>query len=176
MNRSLLACALMLLPVLAAPAAAGTPTPAAFDRFVREIGPACSIKASSACFERIFRFADSDKDGALDLAEMQALRDRSREWLLGHSRELPAADKQAAVLTLLAVDFVGLDRLFASYDADGDGLLTREEVSADIALDDRPVPILVKDPAAVNWDQLLGRLGTGAAVLKDVLPKGGKTS
>ncbi|HWL69739.1 MAG TPA: hypothetical protein VNS22_15325 [Geminicoccus sp.] len=160
-----------LLLLLAVPAVAGAPTPAAFDRFVRETGPACALKASSACFERIFRFADRDRDGALDLAELEGLQTRGREWLLGHSRELPPADKQAAVLTLLAIDFVGLDHLFASYDADGDGLLTREEVSADLTLDERPVPVLVEDPDAVDWDRLMERLGTGAAVLKDVLPR-----
>ena len=174
MMKSLLASALLLLPVLV-PAAAAPPTPAAFDRFVRETGQACARSASSACFERIFRFADSNRDGALELAEAQDVRDHARQWVLAHSGELHPADKRGAVLTLLAIDYVGVDQLFVSYDADGDGMLTREEVSADIALDDRPVAVLAQDPDAVDWDRLIDRLGSGAAVLKDVLP-GRKTS
>lgn len=181
MMRSLFVGALLFLPVVSgaaatdAPAPAAptpaAPTPAVFDRFVRETGPACAFSTSKGCFEQIFRFADRDGDGALDLDEIQVMRDRSRQWLLAHSGELAPADKQAAVVTLLAIDFVGLDRLFASYDVDGDGLLTPDELSADIVLDERPVPVLAQDPDAVNWDQLLGRLGSGAAVLKSVLPK-----
>ena len=174
MIKPLLAAVFLL--VLALPATAGPPTPAAFDHFVRETGPACTRTASRICFDKIFRFADADRDGALDLAEMRDLRMRSGDWLLGHADLLMPTDKQAAVLTLLAIDFVGVDRLFQSYDVDGDGLLTRQEVAADIALDDRPVPVLAKDPKAVNWDQLLGRLGNGAVVLRGVLPKVGRAS
>ncbi|WP_027132728.1 EF-hand domain-containing protein [Geminicoccus roseus] len=172
MMKALLASIVLLLPVLSAPVAAAPPTPAAFDRFLRETGPACSLVASRDCFERIFRFVDRNRDGALDRLEMQDLHDHARAWMLENSAQLPAVDRQAAVLTMLAIDFVGLDQLFVSYDADGDGLLTRAEISADITLDERPVPVLVKDPGAVNWDQLLGRLGAGAAVLKNVLPRG----
>jgi hypothetical protein len=170
MNKLILAGAILLLP-LAGQAVVAAPTPAAFDRFVRETGSACASSASRACFERIFRFADENRDGALDLAEAEVMRDQARQWVLAHSGELHPADKRGAVVTLLAIDYVGIDQLFASYDTDGDGLLTREEVTADITLDDRPVTALVRDPDAVNWDQLIGRLGSGAAVLKDVLPK-----
>lgn len=168
MTKPILASLFLLLPVAAMAAA---PTPAAFDRFVRETGPACALAASSACFDRIFRFADTDRDGALDLGEAQEMRDHARQWVLAHSGDLRPADRRGAVVTLLAVDYVGIDQLFASYDVDGDGLLTREELSADIRLDDRPVTALVKDPDAVDWDRLIDRLGSGAAVLKDVLPR-----
>ena len=167
--------ALLLLVASSASVTAGLPTPAAFDQFVRETGPACVRAASRACFDRVFRFGDADRDGALDLAEVTALRDRSRDWLLNHSDVLMPADKQAAVMTLLAIDFVGVERLFQSYDVDSDGLVTRQELAADITLDERPIPVLAKDPYAVNWDQLLSRLGPGAVMLRGVLPSTGKT-
>ena len=170
MNKLMIAASFLFLP-LASAVDAATPTPAAFDRFVRETGSACASAASSACFERIFRFADNNRDGALDLAEAEIMRDHARQWVLAHSGELHPADKRGAVVTLLAIDYVGIDELFASYDVDGDDLLTREEVSADIALDDRPVMEVARDPDAVDWDRLIGRLGSGAAMLKDVLPK-----
>ena len=67
---------------------------------------------------------------------------------------------------LLVIQAVGPDQLFASYDADGDGLLSREEVTADIRLDKRPLPEILSDPSSVDWNGLAARAGDAAPLLK----------
>jgi hypothetical protein len=65
---------------------------------------------------------------------------------------------------------LGIDTIFESYDADGNGQLTRDEAAADLRLDARPLPVLLEDPDAVDWTRLRARLGPAAILLADVLP------
>ena len=162
---------LLALPViLSASGAVAADRAVAFDQFVRTTAPACATIASAECYARLFRFADQDRDGYLDQAEVAALRDEARTWVLGHGPEMHPQDRQAAVLTLLALDYVGLDQLFASYDANGDGRLSPAELSADIRLDQRPIPVLARDPDAIDWQRLKTRLGPAADLLGSFLP------
>ena len=139
-----------------------------FDDFARRNEAYCAEAPSRQCFDRGFVFADADRDGAVTIAEAHRFHDGFRSWGLARRAEMPPADQEALLATLLAVQVVGIDAIFASYDADGDGRLTRAEAAADLRLDDRPMPVLLEDPEAVDWARLRARLGPAALLLGDV--------
>lgn len=142
-----------------------------FERFARQAGPFCAQASSRACFERAWTFADLDRDGLLSLPEAQRMHALVRNWTLQHRAELAEPDRRGLAVGLLVVQMVGLDELFRSYDADRDGRLTKPELLADVRLDERPLPVLSRDPKAVNWASLQARLGPAAMLLGDLIPK-----
>lgn len=141
-----------------------------FDEFARTNGVYCAEAPSRQCFDRGFAFADRDGNGGVSLAEAHRFHDGFRTWGLAHRAAMPAADQQALLAGLLVVQAVGVDAIFASYDVDGDGRLTRSEAAADLRLDDRPMPVLLDDPRAVDWARVRTRLGPAAVLLVDMLP------
>jgi hypothetical protein len=156
-------------PVLAQPA---EPLDAArIDRFARDTGPFCAQAASTACFDRSFRFADTDRDGQLSLAELQSVQRDLFEWMRQNRERLSPADRRGVFGALAVVELAGLPRLFASYDADGDGHLSRAELLADIQLDERSFAMLVKDRDAIDWPRLRSRLGAAGPLLDGALPR-----
>jgi hypothetical protein len=48
--------------------------------------------------------------------------------------------------------------------------LTKEEVLADVRLDQRPLPQVLSDPKAVDWEKLAGRAGSAAPLLRRLFP------
>ncbi len=142
-----------------------------FHRFVYEVAPLCASAASTACFDAAFAYADGSGDGTLTLTDLERTQRELRAWSNANWDQLPAAERAAIALGLFVVDSVGLEQLFASYDQNGDGRLTPEELQADIALDDRPLAEVVTDREAVDWPSLRGRLGAMAAL---VLPQFGR--
>jgi Ca2+-binding EF-hand superfamily protein len=149
------------------PAAAGA---ADFDSFVGRIGGYCMSAASRACYARAFEFADRNRDGHLDLAEARAFHAALQSWAIANRDRLAPADRQALFTGLLIVQIVGLPALFASYDTDQDGRLTPAELAADVRLDGRPLPVLARDPDAVDWPRLRSRLGVAGALLGGIVP------
>lgn len=163
----LLAGALATAPT--APAAASSDDapdgPARIERLVGEVVPVCVRAASTRCFAVAFARADGDGDDRLDRAELEALRRDTTAWFLARRAELDLREQTVVAMSLAVVNTAGLDRLIAAYDADGDGALDRDELTADVALDERPLPELVGDAEAVDWAAIRGRLGAIAGAL-----------
>lgn len=159
---------LLIALTIAAPAVAQTAAPndvARIDRFVHDNAQLCAQSSSTACFDSSFRFADTNADGQLSLTEMQTLQADLFEWLRVNRDRLSPGDRRGVFGALAIVEMAGLPRLFASYDVDGDGMLSRAEVLADVRLDERPLALLVKDPGAVDWPSLRKRLGAAGPLL-----------
>lgn len=162
---------LVLGLTVAASALAAVPEGLArLDRFVRETAPRCVSIPATTCFEASFRFADADGGGGLSRAELDTLRRDLLDWTRLHREQLAPADRQGILATLAVIELAGFESLFASYDADGDGALSRQELLADVRLDERPLPQLAADPGVVDWDSLRRRLGPAALLLDQLRP------
>jgi hypothetical protein len=168
----ILAVAALLAGAFGAAAATGARDLERLDRFARDTGPFCAQASARLCFERSFRFADRDGDGELSVDELRALKTSVLDWTRANRERLAPADRKGILATLAIVELAGLESLIASYDADGNGRLSRAELLADVRLDDRPLPLLVADPGVVDWPRLRGRLGAAGALLDAVLPQG----
>jgi hypothetical protein len=118
------------------------------------------------CVSQGFEFADADGDGKLSLTEVQALQAQIDRWAKANADRLPAAERQRLLVGLIVIQTVGPEQLFTSYDANGDGFLSRKEVTADIRLDQRPLPEILADPGAIDWNSLAARAGDAAPILK----------
>lgn len=163
----LLAGCLAALPVAAnAPA----PTGQALDQFLASGVPFCMKAPAAQCIGRGFAFADLDGSEKLSLAEVEATQAELNNWTKANARRLPEIERQRLVMGLLLLQTIGPARLFESYDADDDGELSMEEVTADVRLDKRPLPEILSDPKSIDWDALMARAGQAAPLLKRLFP------
>lgn len=144
----------------AAPAAA-----AAFDRFLALASPVCERQSSLLCVEAAWRFADRDGNQGLSLSELTGVRDDLRAWLTWKEKEIPPAQRRLVQFGLMLVDGIGLPTLLQSYDANGDGAVSRTELLSDVRLDARPLGQILMDSKAVDWESLNRRLGPIAGAL-----------
>ena len=161
-----------VVPVRAAPpappATAETPPTAAvgrFDRFVASSGPVCQREASGRCVDLGLAFADRDGDGRLSVDELEVRREL-KAWLAWKGPKLTPAERTGASLGVWLVDTAGLPALFDSFDANGDGRVTRGELLADVRLDHRPLGDVLLDPEAVDRSAVAGRVGKLAPFLQ----------
>jgi hypothetical protein len=159
---------MLALGIAGASQAAAEPPIVAFDRFVSESNPVCQSRSAGECVARAWGFADADKNGGLSLTELEALRADIEVWAIWRQAELAAHERSGIAFGLWLVDSIGLDYLHAAYDADGNGLLSRSELLADVRLDERPIAAVLLDPVAVDHAAIARRLGLPPAVLEQL--------
>jgi hypothetical protein len=152
-----------------AQAAAPEPPIVAFDRFVAESNPVCQLGRAADCLDLAWRFADADRNQGLSVDELQAIRTDVEVWAIWRQADLAAHERSGIAMGLWLVDTVGLDYLHAAYDTDGNGLVSRTELLADVRLDERPIGAVLLDPDAVDHAAIGRRLGLPPSVL-DRLP------
>jgi hypothetical protein len=158
--------AIALLIGVAVTARAAPPDAVArFDRFADELVALCVDAAATRCFETAFARADVDGDDRLAVVEIDALRRDANAWFLARRDALTVREQTVIALSLATLNAAGVERLVAAYDRDGDGALDRAEVTADVRLDDRPLPHLVRDEEAVDWAAIRARLGAVAGAM-----------
>jgi hypothetical protein len=145
--------------------AAAEPPIVAFDRFITESDPVCRFRRAMACVDLAWRFADTDADQGLSLEELEALRAELEVWTIWRQAELAADERSGIALGLWLVDSIGLEYIHAAYDADGDGLISRSELLADVQLDERPIGTVLLDPTAVDHAAIARRLGVPPTIL-----------
>lgn len=158
-----LALSLGPLAALAAPPSGGS---ADLERFLATSVPICMKAPAVQCVDQGFAFADRDRNQRLSFAEAKATQVELNRWTKANARRLPPSEREKLVMGLLLIQTVGPDQIFKSYDTDRDGELTREEVTADIRLDRRPLPEILSDPSSVDWDALSARAGEAAPLLR----------
>jgi hypothetical protein len=149
--------------------AAAEPPIVAFDRFITESNPVCQFGRAADCLDLAWRFADADGNLGLSLEELRAVRTDLEVWAIWRQADLAAQERSGIAIGLWLVDAVGLDYLHAVYDADGDGLISRAELLADVRLDERPIAAVLLDPEAVDHAAIGRRLGLPPSML-DRLP------
>jgi hypothetical protein len=158
---------LLIGAVLLAPAPARADA-AEFDRAVRGVAGDCVRGPATVCARRFFALADHDRDGVADLEEIQRLDASMRGWTNSHAESLDPIDLRALQVGFLLVDTIGIEYGMLLYDEDGDGGISLAEATADLNLDDRPLPELVQTGELVNWPSLRRRFGA-TAMLFDYL-------
>ena len=137
----------------------------AFEEFLYETRSVCRYGASTSCLEAAWRFADRNDDDRLALPELIALHEEFFTWADARKSELDQRD--ASILAMAQLTFASLtpEVLFKGYDSNRDQLLTREELLADVQLDERPIGTVLTDQKAVNWQSVARRLGPIGALL-----------
>ena len=142
----------------------------AFERFMRASQSICQQRPAEECVAIAWRFADTDGDQGLSVAELTAVRKELEDWALRHQDELSQAERSSLVFGLLLVDSIGIERLHALYDSNHDGLISRSELLADVHLDQRPLGQVLLDPAAVDRAAIARRLGLPPALIDHIQP------
>jgi Ca2+-binding EF-hand superfamily protein len=166
--------AILLTGTLALAAAAPAdpaPEALAFDRFIATSSPVCLHQPARRCVDAGFAFADANGDGALSRGEVRAVRADLDRWLAWRGPQLQPRERGAVMLGAQLIDAAGLDRLFDSYDADGDGRITKRELLADVRLDERPLGEVLMDEKAVDRQAVQRRLGALAPAVEGMLRK-----
>ncbi len=135
-----------------------------FDRVVRQLAGYCARGPATGCAERAFDLIDANDDGVVELEEFQRLDARLRVWAEEHADELHPKDRRALQLGFILADTIGIERAMLLYDEDGDGALSLEEMTADLVLDDRPLPEIVQAREIVDWPSLRRRFGATAMI------------
>lgn len=136
-----------------------TPGAQALEKFVRASAAPCQKEASGRCVDLGWAYADRDKNGTLSLAEVETIRDQIIAWNAWKGDTLTPRERANFNMGLWASNSVGINNLFASYDANGDGKLTKAELLADVTLDQRPLGQVLADEKSVNRQRFASRLG-----------------
>ncbi len=136
-----------------------TPGALALEKFVRASAAPCQTEASGRCVDLGWAYADRDKNGTLSLAEVETIRDQIVAWNAWKGDTLTARERANFNMGLWASNSVGINNLFASYDVNGDGKLTKAELLADVTLDQRPLGVVLADEKSVNRQRFASRLG-----------------
>lgn len=164
LSRFTFAAALLL------PAAVLADVPA-LDRLIETNRSVCEIKPAQRCIDAGWAFADANRDGVLELAEIQRVRRLTEQWVLTRGKSLPPRQQGSIVMGLMLVDSAGLPTLFANYDLNGDGRLTQAEMFADVKLDNRPLPWILADRNAVDLQASRHKLGALGPLLDGVIAR-----
>ncbi len=167
----LLSAAFLFCSLGAAQAAEPAPSPAvaAFDRFVIGAVPVCLNQPAQKCVDSGWLFTDTNADGSISPAEATLVRAIMGDWLLWRQSTLTRQERSALALGLFVTDSIGIEQLMAGFDSDGNSLVTREELLADVTLDQRPIGQVLADPQAVDREAVARRLGAAAPLLDGVL-------
>ena len=137
----------------------------AFDEAVAEITEDCRTRASTVCVDLAWRTADVDGDGRLTVNELEQVHRQFDEWPAGKRPGLAPEAANAISNGSRLVAAVGLGRLVAAFDADGDGRLTPDEAFSEIELDERPLGVVLSDPDSVDRPTLSRRLAAASPLL-----------
>lgn len=161
--------ALCALSCLALPATSRA-DPAGLAVFVHGSAGVCQTQPAAQCIDRAWRYADTDRDGRLSYAELDAVRRDLRAWASAGTSNLQPRERTSIMLGLMLVDTAHLDALMRGYDRDGDGYISRAELLQDVRLDRRPLGQVLADPAAVDRQATARRFGAMAPLVQGLFP------
>ena len=158
-------------PAIAAEAEAKAVAPEvlAFEQFIQSASPLCLSQPSRVCVDAGWAFADRDGDDRVTLAELHAVRGALIDWTDWRGDSLRPGERTAITLGVWMADSAGLENLMASFNVSGDGRLTKEELLADVRLDQRPLGQVLLDPGAVDREAVARRIGPYSPVLEGLL-------
>ncbi|MEO3435499.1 hypothetical protein [Inquilinus sp. CAU 1745] len=162
-----------LILLAAHPAVAQTPptqTPptgavAELDSFIGTTGILCESAPSALCVDSAIAFADRDGDAHLSTEELSDVKSAVQDWASWPGNPASQRERGMILLGLSMIETAGLDNLIAGMDTDGDGLVSRAELLADVQLDERPLGEVLLDPEAVDRRAIGRRFGMLAPMI-----------
>lgn len=131
----------------------------ALQAFIERARKPCETKPAQTCVDLGMKFAAANPKQGLTLADLQNLRKRIGDWYQWHRPQLSPGERASFALGLLMADGMGLERLHAAFDTDGDGKVSEKELLANVRLDQRPLGEVLSDPTAVDRVGLAQKLG-----------------
>lgn len=140
-----------------------------FESFLRDTESFCRDRPSTECVDRMWRYADDDRDGFWGEKEVEGLHGELRGWFAQHREEFSLRDRAAWTTALALADVIGARGMIDAFDADRDGRVTRDELLADVTLDERPLHEVLADPQAVDRRAFANRFGVFAPLVAALL-------
>lgn len=117
----------------------------------------CRLFAAERCINHMWTAVDADDDTMLSAVEIDSFVERMKLWSQRSDKDF--GDRAVIKVAMMVYGLTGTDRLIASYDADGDGMLSQDEAFADVDLEGRTIAEVMYDNGAINSDQLAERFG-----------------
>jgi hypothetical protein len=139
------------------------------QRFIRSASATCLRQPARACIDAGWKFATGGTNRGLTLPELEALQRRLRAWFDLNYDKMPAQARGLVAFGLLMADGIGMKALHKAFDTDGNGRVSKKELLADVALDNRPLGAVLVDPKAVNRADIARKLGLPSGYVKDML-------
>ncbi len=118
----------------------------------------CIGGPAKRCVDAGWKFAAAAPARGLTRADVETLHQRLKVWYGWRQSQLSSQERASIGLGLLLAEGIGADRLHRLFDTDGDGLVTRAELLAEVTLDSRPLGKVLSDPKAVDRAALARRL------------------
>ncbi len=162
----------LTLMFIATQASAEAPTlgAAAIEGFLQESVPICIAAPAEDCIDAGWNHTDTDADNRLSASELDTVRSAVAEWFAWRREDLTRYEQSVLTVGIGLINAIGVERLVASYDTNGDGWVDRSEALADIVqLDGRPLGEIIVDPNAVDRAALAQRLGALSPILGRLL-------
>ncbi len=157
--RILMTC---LLVLIATPSLARAAEPSVdavlVQRFIDGASGPCKTAPAEVCVDAGWWFAASDPDRGLSVYDVTVLRQRLGAWFEHYQGDMRPQARASFGLGLMIADGITMPGLHAAFDSDGDGWVTRQELLADVTLDERPLGEVLSDPEAVDRASLAQRL------------------
>jgi hypothetical protein len=157
-GRMALAAALLCATAAAAQPAA-SPMASEVENFIAAAGPVCQARPASQCIDRFWDKAATNRAKGISLADLRLLRQKFGAWYDFRSAGLLAREKNSIGMGLWLADSLGLERLHAGFDGNGDGYVSKAELLSDVTLDSRPLGETLADPKAVDRSSVSRRFG-----------------
>ena len=159
----------IVLILLASTAAAQQTKPPAdavrVQSFLDRAQPVCLSRPAAACVDAGLLFAASRPKQGLSVSDIKTLRERLGAWYGWQQAKLVERERLSIGLALLLADGIGAARLHGMFDEDGNGVVTKSELLADVTLDARPLGKILADPKAVDRAAMARRLGLPLPIL-----------
>lgn len=144
----------------------------AFTGFIIGLRDICAEQPARACTKRVTSYLDVDNDKLVSLQEFQTVQDLAKTAVASKNEGLSATERNLIAIGLMTLQHAKLDKVFASFDADGNGGLSEQELFADFRVDHRPFGDIIADPDSVDWRSFAQRFGKVGFLVIDLLPPG----
>lgn len=159
---------LLSLLLFAGPDAARAADP--FENFIVGLRSTCARAPATSCTAAVSRFLDSDRNGKVEPHELDAVSRTATASIGKSDGPLNATERSSIAVALMILKSAGMPQVFAGFDSNGDGGISKAEMFQDFRIDRRPFGVIVRDRKSVDWSALSQRFGKVGGLIKGLVP------